>query len=108
MIGKEDESAAILLELIEHFPRIIVWRFSWGSVPLRCWRWRSGPRGSNKAIINSFSAVLNRRCRIYLRRRHARLLRQIDRPGGDRQTCSILHDRRVSAPLFKRCPTFGM
>ncbi|HDZ55798.1 MAG TPA: alpha/beta hydrolase [Pseudomonas xinjiangensis] len=64
IIGKEDE-ALILLELIEHFRADQVFSFSWGGVATLL-ALAQRPERIKRAIISSFSPVLNSAMRDYL------------------------------------------
>lgn len=98
MIGKEDE-ALILLELIEHFRADHLLAFSWGSVAALL-ALAQRPARIEKAIINSFSPVLNPAMQNYLRRARAALA------ACDRQAIGNLLNDTIGEhlpPLFKRC-----
>lgn len=98
LIGKEDE-ALILLELIEHFRADHLLAFSWGSVAALL-ALAQRPARVNKAIISSFSPVLNAPMLDYLRRARTALA------ACDRQAIGNLLNDTIGEhlpPLFKRC-----
>ncbi|KAA0694730.1 alpha/beta hydrolase [Halopseudomonas laoshanensis] len=98
LIGKEDE-ALILLELIEHFRADHLLAFSWGSVAALL-ALAQRPARINKAIISSFSPVLNPFMLDYLSRARAAL------GACDRQAIGNLLNDTIGEhlpPLFKRC-----
>ncbi|PCC97562.1 alpha/beta fold hydrolase [Halopseudomonas pelagia] len=98
LIGKEDE-ALILLELIEHFSADHLLAFSWGSVAALL-ALAQRPARINKAIISSFSPVLNPFMLDYLSRARAAL------GACDRQAIGNLLNDTIGEhlpPLFKRC-----
>ena len=98
LIGKEDE-ALILLELIEHFRADHLLAFSWGSVAALL-ALAQRPARINKAIISSFSPVLNAPMLDYLSRARAAL------GACDRQAIGNLLNDTIGEhlpPLFKRC-----
>lgn len=98
MIGKEDE-ALILLELIEHFRADHLLAFSWGSVAALL-ALAQRPTRLNKAIISSFSPVLNAPMLDYLSRARTAL------GACDRQAIGNLLNDTIGEhlpPLFKRC-----
>lgn len=98
LIGKEDE-ALILLELIEHFRADHLLAFSWGSVAALL-ALAQRPARINKAIISSFSPVLNTPMLDYLSRARAAL------GAYDRGVIGHLINDTIGEhlpPLFKRC-----
>lgn len=98
LIGKEDE-ALILLELIEHFRVDHLLAFSWGSVAALL-ALAQRPARICKAIISSFSPVLNTPMLDYLSRAGAAL------GACDRQVIGNLINDTIGEhlpPLFKRC-----
>ncbi|WOD12413.1 alpha/beta hydrolase [Pseudomonas sp. NyZ704] len=98
LIGKEDE-ALILLELIEHFRADHLLAFSWGSVAALL-ALAQRPARIIKAIISSFSPVLNAPMLDYLSRARAAL------GACDRQAIGNLLNDTIGEhlpPLFKRC-----
>lgn len=98
LIGKEDE-ALILLELIEHFRADHLLAFSWGSVAALL-ALAQRPARMSKAIISSFSPVLNPPMLDYLSRARSTLA------ACDRQAIGNLLNDTIGEhlpPLFKRC-----
>lgn len=98
MLGKEDE-ALILLELIEHFRADQVMAFSWGAVSTLL-ALAQRPARIKRAVISSFSPVLNREMLDYLARGQECLA------ACDRNRIATLVNDTIGEhlpPLFKRC-----
>lgn len=98
LIGKEDE-ALILLDLIEHFRADHLLAFSWGSVAALL-ALAQRPARISKAIVSSFSPVLNTPMLDYLDRARTAL------GACDRQAVGNLINDTIGEhlpPLFKRC-----
>lgn len=94
---KEEESS-ILLELVEHFDAEQILSFSWGGVcTMHALAHR--PKRVQKAVISSFSAVLNPPTRDYLER-GARYLGAVDRDGVGQLVNHTLG--KYLPPLFQR------
>ncbi|MBU3055925.1 alpha/beta fold hydrolase [Pseudomonas indica] len=96
-IRKEDE-AAILLELIEHFAAEHVLSFSWGGAATLL-ALAQRPRRIEKAILSSFSPLVNAAMRDYLER-GVQVLGACDRPGVGHLINSTIGKYLPS--LFKR------
>lgn len=98
MLGKEDE-ALILLDLIEHFRADQVMSFSWGAVSTLL-ALAQRPARIKRAVISSFSPVLNRPMMDYL------VSGQECLAAGDRHKIATLVNDTIGKhlpPLFKRC-----
>lgn len=98
MLGKEDE-ALILLDLIEHFRADQVMSFSWGAVSTLL-ALAQRPARIKRAVISSFSPVLNREMLDYLTRGQECLA------TCDRYRIATLVNDTIGKhlpPLFKRC-----
>lgn len=98
MLGKEDE-ALILLDLIEHFRADQVMSFSWGAVSTLL-ALAQRPARIKRAVISSFSPVLNREMLDYLTRGQECLA------ACNRHWIATLVNDTIGAhlpPLFKRC-----
>ncbi|MEH6493229.1 alpha/beta fold hydrolase [Halopseudomonas sp.] len=98
LIGKEDE-ALILLDLIEHFRADQVLSFSWGGVATML-ALAQRPERIKRAVITSFSPIINPAMQDYLARGKAYLA------ACDRQQIGNLINETIGEflpPLFKRC-----
>lgn len=98
LIGKEDE-ALILLDLIEHFRADQVLSFSWGGVATML-ALAQRPDRIKRAVITSFSPIINPAMQDYLSRGKAYLA------ACDRQQIGSLINDTIGEhlpPLFKRC-----
>lgn len=98
MLGKEDE-ALILLDLIEHFRADQVMSFSWGAVSTLL-ALAQRPARIKRAVISSFSPVLNRSMMDYL------ITGQECLAACDRHKIATLINDTIGKhlpPLFKRC-----
>ncbi|MEH6567026.1 MAG: alpha/beta hydrolase [Halopseudomonas sp.] len=98
LIGKEDE-ALILLDLIEHFRADQVLSFSWGGVATML-ALAQRPDRIKRAVITSFSPIINPAMQDYLARGKAFLA------ACDRQQIGHLINETIGEflpPLFKRC-----
>lgn len=98
MLGKEDE-ALILLDLIEHFRADQLMSFSWGAVSTLL-ALAQRPARIKRAVISSFSPVLNRPMMDYLVSGQAYLA------ACDRHKIATLVNDTIGKhlpPLFKRC-----
>jgi len=98
MLGKEDE-ALILLDLIEHFRADQVMSFSWGGVSTLL-ALAQRPARIRRAVISSFSPVLNAPMMDYLKRGQEYMA------ACDRHQIATLVNETIGkhlSPLFKRC-----
>lgn len=98
MLGKEDE-ALILLDLIEHFRADQIMSFSWGAVSTLL-ALAQRPARIKRAVISSFSPVLNRSMMDYL------ITGQEYLAACDRHKIATLVNDTIGRhlpPLFKRC-----
>lgn len=98
LIGKEDE-ALILLDLIEHFRADQVMSFSWGGVATML-ALAQRPARIRRAVVTSFSPILNPHMQDYLSRGRMHLA------ACDRQAVAMLINDTIGEylpPLYKRC-----
>lgn len=98
MLGKEDE-ALILLDLVEHFRADHIMSFSWGAVSTLLALAQRPPR-IRRAVISSFSPMLNRDMMDYLIRGQECLA------ACDRHRIATLVNETIGEhlpPRFKRC-----
>lgn len=98
LIGKEDE-ALILLDLIEHFQADQVMSFSWGGVATML-ALAQRPSRIQRAVISSFSPILNPHMQDYLTRGKTHLA------ACDRQAIAMLINDTIGEhlpSLYKRC-----
>lgn len=98
MIGMEDE-ALILLELIEYFRADQLMSFSWGGVPALL-ALAQRPERIQRAVIGSFSPILNTSMLAYLKSAQ-QYLAACDR----HKIASLVNDTigKHLPPMFKRC-----
>ena len=98
LISKEDE-ALILLDLIEHFRADQVMSFSWGGVATML-ALAQRPARIRRAVVTSFSPILNPHMQDYLSRGRMHLA------ACDRQAVAMLINDTIGEylpPLYKRC-----